>query len=65
MIAQTDTAAMDLTSEQHTFLKQLQDQTASLREKLVDHRLYRCMNDPRSVRIFMQLHVFVVWDFPS
>jgi hypothetical protein len=34
-------------------------------EQLVDHPLYRSINNMDQVRIFMQHHVFAVWDFMS
>lgn len=36
-----------------------------LREGLMAHPLYGCLRDDRSVRIFMETHVFAVWDFQS
>ncbi|MDG2148608.1 MAG: DUF3050 domain-containing protein [Planctomycetota bacterium] len=36
-----------------------------LREGLMRHPLYGCLHDDRSVRIFMETHVFAVWDFQS
>ena len=36
-----------------------------LREGLMTHPLYGCLHDDRSVRIFMETHVFAVWDFQS
>ncbi len=38
---------------------------APLRERLVTHPLYACLRDEQSVRIFMEGHVFAVWDFQS
>ena len=38
---------------------------APLRERLVTHPLYACLRDEQSVRIFMEAHVFAVWDFQS
>jgi hypothetical protein len=37
----------------------------SLRRLLVEHPLYRSLNDPAAVCIFQQHHVFCVWDFMS
>lgn len=33
--------------------------------RLVDHRLYGIVRDERTLRLFMQSHVFAVWDFQS
>ena len=34
-----------------------------LRTQLREHNLYRSLNDIKDIRIFMQEHVFAVWDF--
>jgi hypothetical protein len=36
---------------------------ADLRERIVNHPLYIEMHSPEDIRIFMQHHVFAVWDF--
>ncbi|WP_241254506.1 DUF3050 domain-containing protein [Brevibacillus sp. SYP-B805] len=36
-----------------------------IREELLQHPVYRTVNTPERVRIFMQHHVFAVWDFMS
>ncbi len=38
---------------------------APLRERLMSHPLYGCLRDERTLRLFMQTHVFAVWDFQS
>lgn len=38
---------------------------APVRERLATHPLYACLRDERSVRLFMEAHVFAVWDFQS
>ena len=43
----------------------LQDSLSSLREQLVNHSLYVQMQTPADLRIFMEHHVFAVWDFMS
>ena len=37
----------------------------TIREELLKHPVYREINTPERVRIFMQHHVFAVWDFMS
>lgn len=39
--------------------------TSSIREELVNHPLYKRMHHTDDVRVFMQHHVFAVWDFMS
>ena len=43
----------------------LQESLRSLREQLVKHRLYVQMKTPADLHIFMEHHVFAVWDFMS
>src|SRR5258708_27604351 len=38
---------------------------APARQRLVDHPLYREIRDIQHLRIFLQSHVFAVWDFMS
>lgn len=41
------------------------ERVATAREKLLAHRVYASLNSTASVRVFMQHHVFAVWDFMS
>jgi len=38
---------------------------APLRERLINHPVYEWMSDIRHVQIFMEHHVYAVWDFMS
>ncbi len=40
-------------------------QLESLRQQLVNHKLYQLLDSPKAIRIFMQHHVWAVWDFQS
>lgn len=43
----------------------IERETVALRKQLVEHRLYSTMKDVNHVRLFMESHVFAVWDFMS
>ena len=43
----------------------VEDRIAPLRAQLSAHPLYASMRTPEHVRLFMQSHVFAVWDFMS
>ncbi len=46
-------------------LSRIQDQIAPLRGELLSHPLYQQMESLDALRIFMEHHVFAVWDFMS
>ena len=46
-------------------LQDLKENIEPLRNKIVNHSLYTHISDLTSLRIFMQHHVFAVWDFMS
>ncbi|MEY4604241.1 MAG: hypothetical protein RIT43_1533 [Bacteroidota bacterium] len=46
-------------------LHKLEKELASAREKLLSHPLYEELNSVEAMRIFMEQHVFAVWDFMS
>jgi len=46
-------------------LDQLHSEILPLRQALLTHPIYQDMQNPQSLRIFMQYHVFAVWDFMS
>ena len=39
------------------------DELEPLRQRLVDHSVYRAIGSMEDLRVFMQGHVFAVWDF--
>ena len=43
----------------------IQQEIADLRQELVNHPVYKRINSTSDLRIFMQHHVFAVWDFMS
>lgn len=46
-------------------VEQLKTEIEPLRQQIIAHPLYAQINDVESLRIFMQYHVFAVWDFMS
>lgn len=46
-------------------IEKLQDHLKDLRSKLIDHKLYKSVESPQDLQIFMKHHVFAVWDFMS
>jgi hypothetical protein len=46
-------------------LDRLAARIAPLRARLADHPLYARIGDERDLRVFMESHVFAVWDFMS
>src|SRR5260370_39703939 len=46
-------------------LNQLRDSTLTIRRQIEGHALYREITTVMDLRLFMQVHVFAVWDFVS
>ncbi|RZK24101.1 MAG: DUF3050 domain-containing protein, partial [Hymenobacter sp.] len=47
------------------FIKELQAELRPARQQLVDHPLYYSIGSLADLRVFMEYHVFAVWDFMS
>src|SRR5258708_20796857 len=43
----------------------LKEALAPVRRRLIEHPGYQSIQSPEALRIFMQYHVFAVWDFMS
>jgi hypothetical protein len=48
-----------------THLNALEGQLGDLRRKLLEHPVYHSLGTRESLRVFMEHHVFAVWDFMS
>jgi hypothetical protein len=46
-------------------VEQLKEAVGPARQRVIDHPLYRALDDLASVQTFMRHHVFAVWDFMS
>ncbi|HEY1785742.1 MAG TPA: DUF3050 domain-containing protein, partial [Pirellulales bacterium] len=44
-------------------LSQIRCRIAPLRQSLLEHPLYEDLGQPAALRVFMQHHIFAVWDF--
>jgi hypothetical protein len=43
----------------------LQQRIEPLRQQIINHKVYSVINDIADLRVFMQYHVYAVWDFMS
>ncbi len=49
----------------HPQLEKIQQAIEPLRQQIVNHKVYSIINTTEDLNIFMQYHVFAVWDFMS
>ena len=52
-------------TKQIAAVDRLRESLRALREQLVKHQIYHQMETPGDLRVFMEHHVFAVWDFMS
>jgi hypothetical protein len=50
---------------QHTFIENLKLEIEPVRQEIIRHAVYSAIKTPEDLNIFMQYHVFAVWDFMS
>ena len=46
-------------------LERIKKATEPLRQEIINHKVYSAINDINDLKIFMQHHIFAVWDFMS
>jgi len=46
-------------------IQQLKESIDPVRNRLIEHPIYRAVRTPAALRIFMEYHVYAVWDFMS
>ncbi|AWI27171.1 DUF3050 domain-containing protein [Flavobacterium pallidum] len=46
-------------------IEQIQDSITQLRQEIISHPVYAAIKDIEDLKIFMQYHVYAVWDFMS
>lgn len=49
----------------HTKIQSIQSNIEHLRQQIINHKVYSVVNEIEDLKIFMQYHVFAVWDFMS
>ncbi|WP_255352806.1 DUF3050 domain-containing protein [Pedobacter sp. Leaf194] len=49
----------------HPNLKRIQQNIEPLRQQIINHQIYSEINELEDLRVFMEHHVFAVWDFMS
>src|SRR5882762_3364923 len=46
-------------------LERIKTAIEPLRQQIINHKVYSAINDIEDLKIFMQYHIFAVWDFMS
>ncbi len=46
-------------------IERMQEKIEPLRQQIINHKVYSVINDVEDLQVFMQYHVYAVWDFMS
>lgn len=49
----------------HVHIEKIKKAIEPLRQQIINHKVYSVINDIDDLKVFMQYHVFAVWDFMS
>ncbi|WP_145859204.1 DUF3050 domain-containing protein [Pedobacter suwonensis] len=49
----------------HSNILKIQKEIEPLRQEIINHKVYSAINEVEDLRIFMEHHIFAVWDFMS
>ena len=52
-------------SNMHPNIIKIQESITSLRQEIINHKVYSAISELEDLRIFMEHHIFAVWDFMS
>ncbi len=47
------------------YIESIQEKIEPLRQQIINHKVYSVINDLDDLKVFMQYHVYAVWDFMS
>ena len=47
------------------FIEKIQTNIEPLRQEIINHKVYSLINETADLKVFMQHHIFAVWDFMS
>lgn len=65
LLAEVDTGSMVSTPRAVASTTDIEMRLGALRQRLAEHPLYRSIQTPVHLRLFMESHVYAVWDFMS
>ncbi|WP_291727446.1 DUF3050 domain-containing protein [Bernardetia sp.] len=61
----TKTENQKLEEKQNQYIQKLRDEIEPLRQQLITHKVYKNISSIDDLKIFLEHHVFAVWDFMS